>query len=102
VSSISDREAVVEIRYKLRGIRNSVMSKLEIPPYTQGRMVHVHSLRAHANQFGRWGMYLLQGAVVEIMIPKAVWTAEFVVPTQSSADITTLPVVPRVFSPTSI
>jgi len=102
VSSIADREAAVEIRYKLRGIKNSVLRQLEIPPYTQGRMVYVHALRAHTNAYGKWGMYLLQEAVAEIMIQKAVWMAEFSVPTQSEVDITALPVVPRVFRPTSI
>lgn len=102
VNSIADREWPVEIRYKLRGIRNSVLRQLEIPPYTQGRSVHVHALRAHTNHYGKWGMYLLQEAVVEILIQKAIWMAEFSVPTQAEVDITALPVVPRVFRPTSI
>ena len=102
VSSIPDREASIEIRYKLRGVKNSVLRQLEIPPFTQGRMVYVHAMRAHANANGKWGMYLLQEAVAEIMIQKAVWMAEFVVPTQSEVDISALPVVPRVFRPTSL
>jgi len=102
VNSIADREWPVEIRYKLRGIKNSVLRQLEIPPYTQGRMVHVHALRAHPNHFGKWGMYLLQDAVVEILIQKAVWMAEFSVPALPAADISALPVVPRVFRPTSL
>lgn len=102
VNSIADRNWPIEIRYKLRGIRNTIARQLEIPPYTQGRMVHVHALRAYPNHLGKWGMYLLQDAVVEILIQKAVWMAEFAVPTQASADITTLPVVPKVFKPTSL
>jgi len=102
VSSIADREWPVEIRYKLRGVKNSVLRQLELPPYTQGRMVYVRSLRAHANHYGKWGMYLLQDAVVEVMIQKAIWMAELSVPTLAEVDISALPVVPKVFKPTSI
>lgn len=102
VNSIADKEWPVEIRYKLRGINNSVLRQLTIPPYTQGRMVYVKALRAHGNHYGKWGMYLLQDAVVEITIQKAIWMAEFSVPTLAEVDISALPVVPRVFRPTSL